>query len=155
MSINNVTEVKNGNGYWKLNNSILSDKLFCIKFREWCIEFSDGLDICIDVWDYFKENIKTFCIDYCKKKNRIKHAVIKDLEKRYFRLCKLESKSPGNYYEQISVLKDEIKQYYLNDFRGSQIRGKAKLLDNSERVTKFFFQREVHLIFFHHFEYTI
>ncbi|CAG2245031.1 unnamed protein product [Mytilus edulis] len=108
---------------WKLNNSILSDKLFVLSLENGLLNLVMVLDICIDVWDYFKENIKTFCIDYCKKKNRIKHAVIKDLEKRYFRLCKLESKSPGNYNEQISVLKDEIKQYYLNDFRGSQIRG--------------------------------
>ena len=36
--------------------------------------------MCIEVWDYFKENIK----DCCKDKNKVKYKVTKDLEKKYF-----------------------------------------------------------------------
>ena len=65
--INNIN-VKKGQGYWKLNSSVLKDKCFVDSFREWFTNFSDSLDICNDIWDYFKENIITFCIDYCKRK---------------------------------------------------------------------------------------
>jgi hypothetical protein len=59
--INNIN-VKKGQGYWKLNSSVLKDKCFVDSFREWFTNFSDSLDICNDIWDYFKENIKTFSI---------------------------------------------------------------------------------------------
>ena len=64
----NSTEVKKGDGYWKLNASILNDKVFWDSFREWFIEFTNELDICIEMWDYFKETIKEVCISYGKKK---------------------------------------------------------------------------------------
>jgi hypothetical protein len=47
-----------------------TDVNFLKMFREWFIDFSDGLDICSEVWDYFKGNIKTFCIKYCKEKKK-------------------------------------------------------------------------------------
>ena len=97
----------------------------------------------MDIWDHCKRNIKAFCIDYCKKKNKIKYNVVRELERRYFNLCNLERTNPGNYFEQIKVLKDEIKQFYVNDFRGSQIRSKALLLDNSEHCSKYFCEKEV------------
>ena len=139
--INNIN-VKTGQGYWKLNSSVLKDKCFVDSFREWFTNFSDNLDICNDIWDYFKENIKTFCIDYCKRKNRVKYRVIKELEKKYFMLCKEEKMSPGNYFEQIFELKKQIKQFHLNNFKGSQIRSKVKVLNNSETPNKYFFQTE-------------
>jgi hypothetical protein len=62
--------------------------MFCIVsgFREWFTNLSDSLDICNDIWDYFKENIKTFCI--VKEKNKVKNKVIKEIEKKYVMLCK-------------------------------------------------------------------
>ena len=140
--VNNV-EINKGSGYWKLNTSILNDRSFCISFREWFVNLIDGLDICIDVWDHLKDRIKEFCIDYCKRKTKVKFNVIRQLEKQYFDLCYKERKFPGNYFEQIRELKSQIKDYYLKDFKGSQIRSKAKLLDCSETCSKYFFQTEV------------
>jgi hypothetical protein len=58
------------------------DNIFVKKFREWFIDFSDGLDICSEVWDYFKEYIKTFCTKYCKEKNKVKYKASRDLRKK-------------------------------------------------------------------------
>ena len=139
----NNTDVKKGSGYWHFNNSVLNDRAFCISFREWFVTFIDGLDICIDVWDHIKRNIKTFVIDYCKKKNKVKYSVIRNLEKRYFTLLHAEKLNPGDYCEQVRELKEEIKLYYLDSFKGAQIRSKVKLLNNSEVPSKYFFQKEV------------
>ena len=49
--------------------------------------------------------------------------------------------SPGNYFEQIFELKKQIKQFHLNTIKGSQIRSKVKVLNNSETPNKYFFQR--------------
>jgi hypothetical protein len=57
----------------------------------------------------------------------VKYKVIKDLEKKYFLLCK-EKLTPGEFFEQISDLKEQIKQFHLDNFKGSQIRSKAKFL---------------------------
>jgi hypothetical protein len=108
------------------------------KNLEWFFEFSDGLDMCIEVWDYFKENIK----DCCKDKNKVKYKVTKDLEKKYFLLCKEEILAPGDFYEQINDIKTQIKQFHVDNFKGSQIRSKAKFLDNSEKPCKYFFRKE-------------
>ena len=143
VSFTNDSAIKKGKSYWKFNSSILNDNVFVKKFREWFIDFSDGLDICSEVWDYFKENIKTFCIKYCKEKNKVKYKVIKDLEKKYFLLCKEEKLTPGEFFEQISDLKEQIKQFHLDNFKGSQIRSKAKFLDNSEKPNKYFFRKEI------------
>ena len=69
----------------------------------------------------------------------MKYKVIKDLEKKYFLLCKEEKLTPGEFFEQISDLKKQIKQFHLDNFKGSQIRSKAKFLDNSEKPNKYFF----------------
>ena len=50
--------------------------------------------------------------------------------------------SPGNYFEQIFELKKLIKQFHLNNFKGSQIRSKVKVLNNSETPNTYFFQTE-------------
>jgi hypothetical protein len=68
---------------------------------------------------------------------------LKDLEKKYFLLCKEEKLTPGEFFEQISDLKEQIKQFHLNNFKGSQIRSKAKFLDNSEKPNKYFFRIEI------------
>jgi hypothetical protein len=51
--------------------------------------------------------------------------------------------SPGNYFEQIFELKKQIKQFHLNNFKGSQIRSKVKVLNNSETPNKYFFQTKL------------
>ena len=95
------------------------------------------------MWDFFKEQIKLFCIDYCKKKSKVKFKVIKDLEKKYFLLQNEERLSPGSYFDQICEIKDQIKNFHLDNFRGSQIRSKVRLLNDGEKMSKYFFEREV------------
>ena len=143
VSFVNNTEVKKGNGYWHLNNSILNDNVFCIKFREWFINLTDGLDICLEMWDFFKEQIKEFCIDYCRKKNKVKFKVIKELEKKYFILLNEEKNSPGEFFDQVKEIKEQIKQFHLDNFKGAQIRSKVRNLNNAENPSKYFFQKEV------------
>ena len=72
----------------------------------------------------------------------MKYKVIKDLEKKYFLLCKEEKLSAGEFYEKIQDLKQQIKQFHLDKFKGSKIRSKAKLLENSEKPCKYFFRKE-------------
>ena len=143
ISFVNNSDVKKGPGYWKFNNSILNDRAFVISFRKYFTELIDGLDICKDVWDFLKDQIKIFCINYCKKKNSVKFKVIKDLEKKYFLLVKEEKSFPGNYLEQIKEIKGQIKFFHLQTFKGSQIRSKVKDLNFSEQPCKYFFEKEV------------
>jgi hypothetical protein len=35
-----------------------------------------------------------------------------------------------------------VKQFHLDNFKGSQIRSKAQFLDNSEKPNKYFFRKE-------------
>jgi hypothetical protein len=77
-----------------------------------------------------------------KIKWNIKLKVTKDLEKKYVLLCKKEILAPGDFYEQINDLKTQIKQFHVDNFKGSQIRNKAKFLDNSEKPCKYVFRKE-------------
>lgn len=44
-----------------------------------------------------------------KRKKKVKYNAIKELERQYYRLCGAEKLSPGQYFEQITELKVQIK----------------------------------------------
>lgn len=84
----NTDNITFGNGYWKFNNSLLQDKTFVKKFTKYWTELIDGLDICLEVWDHLKEQIKNFTIYYCKKKANV-NVIFCDKWKRLIIVCNI------------------------------------------------------------------
>ena len=57
-------------------------------------------------------------------------------------LQKCERDSPGDFVDQVKVIKNQIYEFQIDNFNGSKIRSKAKLLDKSEKPSKYFFKLE-------------
>ena len=55
---------------------------------------------------------------------------------------KLEKSDPGNFIDQVKEMKNVISDFHNQNYHGSIIRSKARILDNSEKPSKFFFKLE-------------
>jgi len=81
---NNTTNSINiGKSYWKLNNSIFEDEDFVSAFEYYFKIISRTENITLEWWDILKTQIKDFCIDYSKSKNKKSFDEIKKLVKQY------------------------------------------------------------------------
>ena len=82
-----LQNVTNGRGYWKVNNTILSNSTFQRHFRQFWAE-QDTNDLTLDKWDKLKSHIRQFIIDFSKKKTDITYKRIRSLRKQFTELQK-------------------------------------------------------------------
>ena len=66
-----------GKSYWKLNEELLEDENFLGSFEYFWKLISRTDNVTLNWWDYIKEQIKLFCIDYSKSRNRNKFGEFK------------------------------------------------------------------------------
>ena len=142
-NVSNTNNITFGKSYWKFNNSLLQDKTFVKNFTKYWTELIDGIDFCLEMWDCFKEIIKKYTINYCKKKAKVKREILQHLQKSYYQMQFSEQKNPGQFIDRVREIKNQIKEFQLQNYTGSIIRSKAEILDNQEKPSKFFFQQEI------------
>lgn len=121
----------------------MSDKNFVKSFTKYWVDLIQGIDIDLDLWEHFKDQIKFFTIHYCKKKSIVKRNVLKQLQRSYHRLQYYENNNPGQFIDRLREIKSQIKEIQLQNYAGSKIRSRAECLDNDEKPSKFFFQQEI------------
>ena len=83
--------VKRGPGYWKLNNSLVNDKLFVSQTNSKLEDyFHKTMEISNPVirWDFLKFKMRQFCMSYSKQKSRERKQKRMSLESK---LKKLEN----------------------------------------------------------------
>ena len=137
----NFTNVTFGRGYWKMNTSIFSDRAYRQAFREFCDQ-NIIEDVSLNWWDFFKEEVKKFTIKYCKQKSKIRRAVYQELRQEYEQISVSENVHPGQYTEQLLVLKKKILDFENSLLDGAKIRSKVNILENNEKPSRYFFQKE-------------
>ena len=59
-----------GKSYWKFNDKLLDDINFLNYFEKFWKFISETKEITLKWWDHMKYQIKIFCIDYSKSKNK-------------------------------------------------------------------------------------
>lgn len=143
LELKNSNSINFGPGYWKFNNSLLLDKNFVNSFTKYWLDLIQGIDIDLDFWEHFKDQIKLFTIHYCKKKSTVKRNVLRQLQRSYHRLQYYENNNPGQFIDRLREIKSQIKEIQLQNYAGSKIRSRAECLDNDEKPSKFFFQQEI------------
>ena len=127
-----------GKSYWKLNDELLDDNDFVSSFQYFWKLISRSDSISLQWWDQIKHQIKLFCIDYSKNKNRKQYGELKNL-KRQFNKLNLKSESDLHYYNEIKL---KVKEIEKNMLKGSIIRSKTHTLESNENPTNYFFQKE-------------
>jgi len=130
-----------GPGYWKFNNSLLSDTTFCNSFELFWKKLISGKIITTTWWDE-KIELQNFIKKYSKNKAQNKRATILQLQKQYRDLITASKLNPQAYADQISACKEHLSKIHSDLHNGAVIRSKAIYLDNQEKPSRYFFRKE-------------
>ena len=101
-----------GKSYWKFNDQLLDDINFLNYFEKFWKFISETKEITLKWWDHMKYQIKIFCIDYSKSKNKEQFGEFKKLKKQYSTLD-LESTSDLHIFNDIKLRVKEIEYNIL------------------------------------------
>lgn len=130
-------------GYWKFNNTLLSDDSFNESVKLLANEIFE-----IDInnghkkkWEYFKYKIRQLAI---KRSKEIKKEKYKSEHVLMNKLTQLMSKRNINREEEIELkaIQIQIDQIYTEMAKGAFIRSRAKWLEEGEKNTNYFFALE-------------
>ena len=135
LTLNTNQGISFGKSYWKFNDSLLEDKEFVDLFEYYWQIISRTNNITLEWWDCIKLKIKEFCIDYSKSKNREIYGEYKELRRQYQALNEGDLK-------QLEEIKLKLKDIEIELQKGSILRSKAKIIDNNENPTCYFFNKE-------------
>ena len=141
MTINLPDEIKRGKYYWKLNISLLEDKIIKDRFKiEWdriknFISFYDNI---INWWEmYAKYQIKNFFIDIGKEENQKKYGMLEYLEHKLNRLYDRLNKTGQMNYQEVKRLKDRINSIKTEILEGVKIRSRIQEQIEGEKVSAY------------------
>ena len=123
MTINLPNEIKTGKYYWKLNTSLLDDKIIKDRFKiEWerIKSYVSFYDTIINWWEmYAKYQIKNFFIDIGREENQKKYGMLEYLELKLNRLYDRLNKTGQMDYKEVKRIKDRINSIKKRNIRRS------------------------------------
>lgn len=129
-------------GYWKFNNSLLNDPIFCESIKSLALEIFNNRDVKDTLqWEYFK--FKTMG-NAVKRSKEIKELKTLKETKVMDKLSILLAKNSLNEEEknQINQLQLEIDNIYIEIAKGALVRAKSRLLEHGEKNSSYFFALE-------------
>ena len=140
-------QIKHGRGYWKMNDSLLSDQTYVDgvnKIVHGTYSENVGNLSIHTIWDLCKFKIKSFSMEYGKYK-----AETHDIEEKHIQY-KLEilnsklAKSPQDptINQTIEQLKIQLDKINTDIYKGAQIRSKAIWAEYGEKGSKYFLNLE-------------
>ena len=83
LTINADVGISFGKSYWKFNDTLLEDAQFKESFEYYWVIISQSNYKNLQWWDKMKTQIKYFCIDYSKQKNKEIYGEYRKLKKAY------------------------------------------------------------------------
>ena len=142
-----------GNGYWKLNTSLLADTIFVEKIKatieETAKEYeSDKLVNPLLLWEMIKLKVRQESISFSASLKREKIKKEQELEKEIASLEKerdnaaFDDPLSQNTSDRIKVLKDELEKIIEYRTKGAILRSKSKWYNEGEKNTKYFLSLE-------------
>ena len=138
---------RSGPGFWKFNASLLEDKEDVQKARENISSFREKYNDVVDLglrWDIIKMEIRSFTLQYSKRKARLE----KDKEKELLvKINNLQKKLCASKYDpkllnELNVLKAKLEKISNQRIKGTILRSKARWYENGERNSKYFLNLE-------------
>ena len=137
-------QIKRGRGYWKFNNSLLTEDLFVEGVRELITGTTNAnFDSYRGMWDVMKFKIKDFSSRYGaekkKKENREKSKLEGEISKIKENLNKnsCESEIEGLYLELFRA-ENLLNQLLNKELEGIIIRAKLQWTEQGEKSTRYF-----------------
>ena len=135
----NVHDIKKGPGHWKLNTSVLSDKLYQQKIYDIIKSLSEIKVSAIEKWKLLKIKVKEYTQRFCRKRSVTEKNIRSILEER---LRSLEIKIDVNVHNaelenDYSKVKTKLEKIYQAEAKGARIRARVKWIEQGERSTKY------------------
>lgn len=131
---------KRGPGYYKFNNSYLSDKVFTNfmsnTIQSFMLKYQDTRKQIF--WDLLKTEIKEQAISYSKRKSANRQSQIEKFEKELKKLLENEEQNFG----EIENLQQQLNELYDIKAKGAQIRARVEFIEQGEKNTKYFLRLE-------------
>ena len=136
----NLQSIKKGPGYWKLNASILSDKLYQRNICDIIESVSATKIPAIEKWEILKIKIGEYTQKFCRNKAFKTKNNKSMLEEK---LCSLEKKinvneqniKLENYYARV---REKLEHVYKIEAKGAGIRSRVRWMEEGEKNTKYF-----------------
>ena len=138
---------KSGPGFWKFNASLLEDKEYveklCANIPAFIEKYKDVTDLGLK-WDVIKMEIRSFTVQYSKRRARSE----KDEEKQLLvklndlqeKLC--SSRNDHNLLNEYYTLKAKLDKLLNKKIKGTILRSKARWYENGEKNSKYFLNLE-------------
>ena len=136
-----------GNGFWKLNTSLLADNNFIetikIAIQETANEYKDDkLVNPLLLWDMIKLKVREKSITYSAPIKKAKVKKEEELEKRLDNTCSNDPPVSQNVTERIKILKEELEKIIEYRTKGAILRSKSRWCDEGEKNTEYFLNLE-------------
>ena len=139
-----------GNGYWKINNSILndSDNIKMIKqiTNDFLITNTREYTSPHILWETLKCVIRGETIKFCalrkKNQNRKQHLLESKLNTMELLLNNCLTNEKINLMSRINNMRNELNQFIQNDAKGAAVRSRARWMEFGEKNSRYFLSLE-------------
>ena len=137
---------KRGMGYWKLNNSILSEtnykQMVLNTFNAVTNEYKDNVKYSL-LWEYLKFRFKEETISYCIRKASVMRDKVVETESK---LQEIDEEITLKNEDHLQTTRRQLKQTLDDIFKerslGYQIRSRANWIEQGEKSTSYFLHLE-------------
>ena len=139
-----TNSLERGKGYWKLNNSHLTNENFRNEVRDIINETaSQSYDSYNGLWDVIKMKIKDFAIRYGKKLKKDSEREKKDLENKIETIKRENNFTDNNELcNELCEAEAKLDKLINVEIQGVITRSKIQWTEEGERSTKYFFGLE-------------
>ena len=129
---------RSGPGFWKFNANLLEDERY-VEMRRNISCFREKYSAVTDLgmkWDVIKMEIRSFTLQYSKKKARIERDKEKDLQIKMNNLQEKLSTSKNDHklLNEYNAVKAQLDKILNKKIKGTILRSKARWYENGEKT---------------------
>jgi exonuclease III len=139
-----VDNIKTGDGYWRLNVSVLNHDEFQTSVRDIIQNTRLRLDLSAsERWELIKFNIRHFAMEYCAKIAKARAQELKDAKSTHARALENWTSRPTDANAAaLASARANLERLQANEFKAAQARSRQKSRIDGERASKYFCQLE-------------
>ena len=135
-----------GPGFWKFNNSLLDDHDFVDQLNNMIPVYKNKYNYLTDkglYWDMIKMEMRGFCVQYSKRKNRERRNIEKGLSEQIDALMKaLATNRSKENITKLYTLRSELNKIVEYRTKGAIIRSRTRWHEQGKKNTKYFLNLE-------------
>ena len=133
-----------GKGFWKFNNSLLSDNSYVVKVKQIIVDNQNKYSELTNkslLWDVIKCEIRSYTISYSSYIAKQKRSTIDGL---YIELSHLEKNlNNTENIDRYNDVKHQLEALLQEKTNGLHIRSRAIHIDQNEKSNKYFLKQEI------------